>query len=128
MNKELSYLNEDGFTVFTSHYLKNKGTCCRSACLHCPYGFTLKKHGLEFKDFTIVDEAQLIEVIRESGTNPESFTWQDYQPENIKFILLKGQLCGILFKNHIVVKQIFLLSNFQHQGLSKELIESYYFI
>lgn len=34
------YFNEDGFMVFTAHYLKERGYCCGSGCRHCPYGFS----------------------------------------------------------------------------------------
>jgi hypothetical protein len=33
------YYVEDGLYVFTAHYLKARGYCCRSGCRHCPYGF-----------------------------------------------------------------------------------------
>lgn len=35
-----SYVDpETGFLVFTELYLKERGSCCYSACRHCPYGF-----------------------------------------------------------------------------------------
>ena len=48
--------------VFTSAYLKNRGTCCKTSCLHCPYGHTLKAEGLQFEEVTEerLEEAQLI--------------------------------------------------------------------
>jgi len=33
------YYVENGLLVFTEHYLRRRGTCCRSGCRHCPYGF-----------------------------------------------------------------------------------------
>ena len=44
---ELTYTNEEGETVFTSTFLKNRGTCCKTNCLHCPYGFTAKNYNIE---------------------------------------------------------------------------------
>ena len=123
-NKELTYTSTEGFLVFTSEYLRNKGTCCRSACLHCPYGFTVKKHGFQFRDFREGDESLLETMLQESNT---AFDWSIFTHENIKFILLKNQLCGVLFKNHIVIKQLILKPQFQNQGLSRELIEAYLF-
>jgi len=35
----LDYYMENGFVVFTAHYLLKRGFCCRSGCRHCPYGF-----------------------------------------------------------------------------------------
>ena len=35
----LDFYIENGFYVFTAHYLRMRGFCCRSGCRHCPYGF-----------------------------------------------------------------------------------------
>ncbi|HXH30335.1 MAG TPA: DUF5522 domain-containing protein [Bacteriovoracaceae bacterium] len=126
MQKELSYLTPEGYTIFTSHYLKNKGTCCKSACLHCPYGFTLKKLGLQFAEVAEPDFSKLEDVLSEAGSS--SFEWKSFWPQNVRFILIKDVICGVMFKNHIVVKHVFLKPHFTNQDLSKELIESYFFI
>lgn len=31
------YWSEEGFMVFTAHYLLKRGYCCHQACRHCPY-------------------------------------------------------------------------------------------
>ncbi len=36
------YFNERRLLVFTAHYLRKKGKCCYSGCLHCPYDEKLK--------------------------------------------------------------------------------------
>lgn len=126
MEKILTYLSPEGNTVFTSQFLKNRGTCCKSACLHCPFGYTLKKCGLEFVEFT-ESQAELLESIMvESGAS--SVDWKTFTPENIKFIAIKGAICGFLLKNHIVIKHLFLKPHFQNQNLSREMVESYLFI
>ncbi len=125
MEKELSYLTPEGYTVFTSKYLKNKGTCCKSACLHCPYGYTLKKHGMEFTAPVEGDTDLIEEILSEASGTAD---WKSFLPENILLIKIKGTVCGFLLKNHIVVKNVFLRTHFQNQDLSKELIESYLFI
>ena len=33
------YINEKGNWVFTSEYHLKRGSCCKSGCKHCPYGF-----------------------------------------------------------------------------------------
>lgn len=126
MEKPLSYLTPEGYTVFTSHYLKNKGTCCKSACLHCPYGFTVKKLGIQFKDISPDDESRIDTIIQESGAAVAD--WKSFYPDNIKLVLLKEKVAGLILKNHIVIKHMYLLPHFQHQNLSKELLESYYFM
>ncbi len=37
--KGIDYYLEGEAMVFTEHYLKKKGFCCKSGCRHCPYGF-----------------------------------------------------------------------------------------
>ena len=120
-NSELSYMSEDGFTVFTSQYHRKRGTCCKSNCLHCPFGYTLKKLGLSFEDVTNDDQSLLETFFLKRGSS-------DIGPLVLKKIILKGHVVGVMLINHIVVKELFLLSQFQDQGLSKEIIESYYFI
>ncbi len=39
----IDYYIENGFVVFTAHYLRNRGYCCESGCRHCPYGFADKR-------------------------------------------------------------------------------------
>lgn len=33
---------ENGFVVFTESYHLKRGSCCKSGCRHCPYGFKKK--------------------------------------------------------------------------------------
>jgi hypothetical protein len=46
----VDYYIENGFVVFTEHYLRNRGYCCESGCRHCPYGFV--KHDSTPSDLT----------------------------------------------------------------------------
>jgi hypothetical protein len=42
--KNIHYYIENGFYVFTEYYHLLRGSCCKSGCRHCPYGFSnLKK-------------------------------------------------------------------------------------
>ena len=36
------YRDEDGLMILTESYLRKRGYCCKSNCLHCPYGYTTK--------------------------------------------------------------------------------------
>ena len=36
------YYWENGLMVFTEAYHLKRGTCCKSGCRHCPYGFKKK--------------------------------------------------------------------------------------
>jgi len=37
LKQGLDYYLENGYWVFTEHYHLKRGTCCGSACRHCPY-------------------------------------------------------------------------------------------
>ena len=41
------YLDEQGLTVFTRHYLLERGYCCGNGCRHCPYGIGAPEPGDE---------------------------------------------------------------------------------
>ncbi len=123
---EKTYVDADGNTVFTSAYLKARQTCCKSACLHCPYGYTLKKCGLQFADWDPSREAEARAILTEAG-QPD-LDLAPFLPDNVKFVLMKDHVAGLITKNHIVVKGLFLRPHFQAQGIVKEIVESYYFI
>lgn len=126
MEKELSYITPEGFTVFTSQYLKNRGTCCKSACLHCPFGYTLKKHGLQFLEVQESDFESVEKVMLASGQ--PLIDWKPFWPLHVRLIQIKGVTCGVLLKNNIVIKHLYLMPRFVSQDLSKEMVESYFFI
>jgi len=125
MSIEYSYISPEGFTVFTSAYLKKRGSCCRSSCLHCPYGHTVKKLGIQFQSVLQMKEDHIHEILDDIGIS--DFNWKSFPPEDMVFIKIKNVTSGVLFKNHIVIKHLFLKKYFTEQGLSKELIESYLF-
>jgi hypothetical protein len=33
------YIDDRGLLVFTARYLLQRGSCCGSGCLHCPYDY-----------------------------------------------------------------------------------------
>lgn len=36
------YKTEEGYIIFTEKYHLKRGHCCKSGCLHCPYGYDKK--------------------------------------------------------------------------------------
>lgn len=124
MSKELSYLDPEGYTIFTSEFHRKRGRCCQSSCLHCPFGHTIKKNGFGFKKIDQQDESLVSEILSQKQVN---IVWKDFLPDNALFLTLKGVRCGIVFKNHIVIKELILKEEFSHQGISKELVEAYLF-
>lgn len=121
MNKTLSYINENGFTVFTSYYLRMKGGCCKCSCLHCPYGYTLEKHGLSFEFLKASNLPKVLpligDLLESAGLHP--------QKDMIQLIYLKNNLCGLATIKDSVIDKIFLRIQFIDQNLSPEIISSY---
>ncbi|UOR05017.1 DUF5522 domain-containing protein [Hymenobacter aerilatus] len=33
------YFTPEGLMVFTEQYHRRRGTCCKSCCRHCPWGY-----------------------------------------------------------------------------------------
>lgn len=43
LKKDFHYYVENEFCVFTERYHILRGSCCKSGCRHCPYGFKKRK-------------------------------------------------------------------------------------
>lgn len=95
--------------------LKAKKRCCKSTCLHCPYGHTVKKLGIQFRKANENDRAFLDSL----GCT------QDI--EECEIAILKEVSFAVFTKNHIQITGYWLDPEFEGQGLIKELLESYYF-
>lgn len=146
---KLTYTNEAGDEVFTSTYLRNRGTCCKTNCLHCPYGFTLKNFPLEvlpmeedhiklanqiIKDSKPVPLSDLTLSILEAGYGKKERVTEYHVTldnlSNFAFARLKGQICGVIEYSRKLsesassrgIKELFLKKEFQDQGLGPEYI------
>ena len=42
LSEEDYYLSPEGYIIFTEAYHLKRGYCCKSGCLHCPYGYDKK--------------------------------------------------------------------------------------
>lgn len=144
---ELSYTNENGDTVFTSAYLKKRGTCCKSNCLHCPYGHTLKNFPIELVEIQtkqiqfaneIVTDSNPVELsdlsmslLASAFGKKDKLKVQHITIDNIHnfaFGQFKGTICAVIefstklseSKSGRSVKELFLKKEFQDQGLGIE--------
>jgi len=136
-----SYITNDGLRIWTSEHLLKKGACCRSSCLHCPYGHTVKTIGLNISDYddsyleemNQILEAQghkksqnialrLLEEINEQKEQIELFSMDKGL---IRIIKLKDFFCGFIFLSNGKVDQLFLKSEFQFQGITKSVVREF---
>jgi hypothetical protein len=142
MSDELSYINENGDSVHTSKYLSNRKSCCKTFCLHCPYGTTLKEHGLVFTKVTADPESlkSANSIIKEDeGADTLGSSMIDsafggkkqtkiskYNYENFLLFSLKGYLSGVARLKQGEVKEVFLRTHFKNQGLDLPSVSTIY--
>lgn len=117
----MSQNNYDPLAAMTSSTHKSRGSCCKSACIHCPYGFTMKRFGLKFTDITEDNKIDAQELVG------NKIQFIDFPIEDYKIITLKDVECGVIRVDKLFVKEIVLKDEFNDQGISKEIVESYYF-
>ena len=131
---------ETGEMVFTSHFLKKKGRCCKSTCLHCPYGHTLEKISFEIRDFRPEQKLYIDKVLNENGYNKplsvadsllsqnlgtkrKNIDFSEFNPVDIKIIYLKGYFVGFLTLKDGSLDKYFLGKQFQFQSIERFHIE-----
>ena len=138
--KKLTYENENGDTVFTSQFLNNRGTCCKTNCLHCPFGTTIKNLGLQFEEVHVSDLSKAQAIITSNDQSASELSGMlltsafgtkkkiKVSEKNIskfKFIYIKEVLCGLAYKGITEVKEIYLLDEFKDQGIDKSLVSGF---
>lgn len=145
-NQKLTYTNEEGREVKTSQFLRNRGSCCRTSCLHCPYGFTLKNNEITYRDVTESELALAQEVMNESAGKSEevssvaaslmgsAFGAPKKKPSaiqitmnnfhNYSFATIKDVVFGLIEKGPHQAKNLYLREHFKEQGIDIDFINS----
>ena len=130
---ERSYINSEGFVVFTSKHLRAKNSCCKSNCLHCPYGTTLKNIGVEIKDSKTF-ETSVVEEYKEMLFPTNNFTSSllaeafgsspNLRNEDLKVLTLKDVICGMAYIDNKKLIKFALLPHFSDQGIDEGYLRS----
>lgn len=138
---ELTYENEEGNTVYTSQFLKNRGSCCKTNCLHCPYGTTLKNCGIQFRQAQLSemkvandiinsnseDESTVsASLLNEAFGNKKKTQVSKFNFKDFYFITIKDIVCGVCKKGRLQMKEVFLKEHFHDQGLDLDTISSHF--
>lgn len=130
---ERSYINEDGFVVFTSSHLRAKKSCCHSNCLHCPYGTTLRNIGVKIEPASefpseIVQKLKDLLFPRSSFSSSileEAFGKSRSEDDKDLFVLsLKGIVCGLAYIKNQRLDKFALKEHFQDQGITDSYLRS----
>ena len=129
-----SYEIKDGIHVMTSQFLRNRGTCCKSNCLHCPYKFTIKNFPVEFEKVSQSNEGQVKSIFHEAyGQNDITSSLlgsafgkpkHTYKQESYFLLKLKGFPCGIAEVIDNKLKSFHLLEHFRDQGIDETYLMS----
>lgn len=147
---KLTYFNDAGEEIFTSTYHLNRGTCCKSNCLHCPFGHTLKNFNIEILPLKekfiryanqIIADSKPVEIssfalsiLAEGFGKKDKIIKYYITDENFKnyaFGQFKENICAVIeFSTKLSestsgrgIKELFLKKEFQNQGLFIKHIE-----
>jgi len=118
--------------ALSSDFLRKRGSCCKSNCLHCPFGTTLRNIGVKIIPLNDSNKS-LIETLISSFAPSDSISHSllssafGKQPSfDIKFsnlLTLKEIPCGIAYiENNKLIKH-YLLEEFSDQGITKAYLE-----
>lgn len=135
-------IEETGEVIFSAHFLQKKARCCKSTCLHCPYGLTLSKINIKFNDFD-GDYARLNQVLNENeynrpvsiadqlmadnlGSKRKTLVLSSVKKDLIKVITLKGYFIGFVIIKSGLIDKWFLSKHFQFQNISKQIIDEHF--
>ncbi|MBK24648.1 MAG: hypothetical protein CME70_11690 [Halobacteriovorax sp.] len=138
---ELTY-RKDGLDVKTSKFLRNRGSCCKTKCLHCPYGFTLEKEGLKIipiDDSNFEEAKKLIPKNESSGSHVAASllasAFGDVKPieslteankMNYSLVTIKDETCALIKKNQMQAIEIFHADHFGDQGITLDIVNTYF--
>lgn len=140
---ELTY-EKDGFNVKTSTFLKNRGSCCKTSCLHCPYGFTIEKEGLEILPITDDNFLEAKEIAPRDKTGEvdvaASLLASAFGNQKTKEVLteknknlyllvkLKGETCAVAKTNGSSITEIYHKKYFENQGITLDEVSRFAFL
>jgi len=123
------YTDSNGNFVMTSSYLRARKTCCKSACLHCPYGYTLRNSPIIIHKYSATNASD-IEFIFNEKYNIGDMTQNLLQSafggakkrlnkERAYLLTLKGNPCGVIEYENGKIYDLVLKTEFQDQGINE---------
>lgn len=140
MSDILTY-EKNGCDVKTSRFLRNRGSCCKTACLHCPYGFTIKKEGLQIEVLSEenFEEAKKLLIINSPAENTVTSNLfasafgkpkkkETLTSENMKsyvLVKIKGETCALVRKYNFQATEIYHAEHFEDQGITLDIVNSF---
>ena len=116
-------------TIFTAQYHKSRGYCCKSECLHCPWGHVIQPHNLNALPWAQANEdtKKLFEK-KQEGLDVSSFlsAGLNEKPDTIKeedlILFIKNHPVSIIRNPKTNAKLYKTLPEFLDQKLDIDLI------
>ena len=127
----------DDYKPTPAHIHRQRGRCCKSLCLHCPFEYTTEHLKFEFQqvDSTCLDDAkQILQKSQPQGiaslmlmqaTGEKSVRIDDQNMSSFYIFSLKGFTCG-LFRLEADKPSIYLLEDFNDQGIDKLMVQDHF--
>lgn len=119
----------------SAHIHRERGRCCKSLCLHCPYGYTTEHLSFVFEKLgpenmsigqDIIDAIQpdgvAAMLLSEGFGATKKLRLLPEDLENYRLFYLKEYLCGLLR----IDSEVFLISDFNDQGIDLDLVQSHF--
>lgn len=63
------YFDENGYVVFTEHYLSKRGFCCGNGCRHCPYDYENVANEVRLKELRAARSVEADSTYRTDSPN-----------------------------------------------------------
>ncbi len=141
---QLTYTNEEGREVKTSQFLRNRGSCCKTSCLHCPYGFTIKNNEIKSYDVGYDDIEQAQAILDANQEKPsgsgiaaslmgsafggsksnQAIILNAMNFDSYAFVEIKGVTFGLIEKGTPQAKNLYLKTHFKDQGIDLDIVNS----
>ncbi len=137
--EDTHYTNAEGMRVATAQHHRNRGTCCKSGCLHCPYGTTIERYGLKFYALEGEKLKNAMDMVNNStqgvaaallqqafGKKSHFPTITEENARQFRIFDLKGYYAGLAHVENDQVKRIHLLPYFEDQGLTVDVVNRHF--
>lgn len=118
-------------TPLTSELLRKRGSCCKSNCLHCPFGTTLKNIGVKKEKYSEKNQLEIKELmnklvfkddVTQNLLGAAFGKTENYDIKDSYLLTLKDIPCGLLFLKNSIYQKHFLLDAFNDQGIDETYI------
>lgn len=127
----------DDYKPTPAYIHRQRGRCCKSLCLHCPYEYTTDNLDFEFQRIDssnlahakkLLDEARpkgVASLMLMQATGDKAVNIDELNMHTFYIFRLKSFECG-LFRVEGETANIYLLQDFNDQGIDKFMVKDHF--